>query len=155
GSGIVDHDRLGLKALQEMRGGDVGHVERRVLAKMDHVELRKINGAGVCEPVVIAGAVLDREAMALREQPAVDQRKISRRVIEHVMPAPLRLEQEREGRIAPDIDALDGVHLEGDLECHGAPYRRSRGSCAISLMSLRTPRDGCGSQSCSPSAPGT
>jgi hypothetical protein len=41
------------------------------------------------------------------------------------MAAPLRFEQEREGRIAPDIDALDRVHLEGNFESHGAPYRQS------------------------------
>jgi hypothetical protein len=35
------------------------------------------------------------------------------------MAALLRLEQEREGGIAPDIDALDGVHLKGDFEGHG------------------------------------
>jgi hypothetical protein len=44
---------------------------------------------------------------------------------ERLAPAPLRFEQEREGGIAPDIDALDRVHLEGDLEGHGAPYRQS------------------------------
>ena len=71
------------------------------------------------EPVMIAGPVLDGQAVALRHELPVAQREIGGRVIEHVVPAPLRFEQEREGGIAPDIDALDRVHLEGDLEGHG------------------------------------
>ena len=109
-----------MDALEEMRGGDVGHVEWRVLAEMHHVELGQILLALMRQPVMVAGLVLDREAMAERDQLAVAEREIVRRVIEHVVAAPLRLEQQGEGGIAPDIDALDRVHLEGDFEGHGA-----------------------------------
>jgi hypothetical protein len=37
------------------------------------------------------------------------------------MAALLRFEQKREGGIAPNIDALDGVHLKGDFKGHGGP----------------------------------
>ncbi|MEZ5875517.1 MAG: hypothetical protein R3D30_12060 [Hyphomicrobiales bacterium] len=37
------------------------------------------------------------------------------------MAAPLGLEQEREGGIAPDIDALDRVHLKATLRAMGLP----------------------------------
>ena len=67
---------------------------------------------------MVAGPVLDGEAVALRHELAVAERKVGGRVVEHVMAAPLRFEQERESRIAPDIDALDRVHLEGDFEGH-------------------------------------
>ena len=72
------------------------------------------------EPVMVAGLVLDGEAVAERDQLAVAEREIVRRVVGHVVTAPLRFEQEGEGGIAPDIDALDRVHLEGDFEGHGA-----------------------------------
>jgi hypothetical protein len=35
------------------------------------------------------------------------------------MPTVLLFEQKRKGGIAPDIDAFDRVHLEGDFEGHG------------------------------------
>ncbi len=35
--GIVDHQRLGVDALQQVRRCDVGHVERRVLAQQHDV----------------------------------------------------------------------------------------------------------------------
>ena len=38
---IVDHQRLRMDALEQMRGGDVGEVERRVLAQQHHVERRE------------------------------------------------------------------------------------------------------------------
>ena len=104
-----------------MRGGDVGHVEGRVLAEMHHVELRQILLARMRQPVMVAGTILDGEAMAERDELAVAKREIVRRVVEHVVAAPLRFEQKGEGGIAPDIDALDRVHLEGDFEGHGAP----------------------------------
>ena len=44
---IVDHQRLGMDALEQVRGGDVGHVERRVLAQQDHVQLAEIHGARI------------------------------------------------------------------------------------------------------------
>ena len=89
---------------------------------MHHVIFGEVDGARMREPVMVAGPIFDREAVALGDQFAVAERQIVGRVIEHVMPAPLRFEQQREGGIAPDIDALDGVHLEGDFEGHGALF---------------------------------
>ena len=86
-----------MDALQEMRGGDVGHVEGRVLAEMHHVEFRQVLFALMREPIVRAGLVLDREAVAERDELAVAEREVVRRVIEHVVAAPLRFEQESEG----------------------------------------------------------
>ena len=91
---------------------------------MHDVELCQVDAPWMREPVMIAGPVFDRETVAFGDQSAVPEREVGGRVIEHVVAAPLRLQQEREGGIAPNIDALDRVHLEGDLEGHGAPYRR-------------------------------
>ncbi len=86
-----------------------------------------------------AGLVLDGEAVALGDELAVAQREIVGRVIEHVMAAPLRFEQQREGGIAPDIDALDGVHLEGDFEGHGALLLHRKG---VGDIAREAPRRG-------------
>ena len=51
---------------------------------------------------------------------APDQRQVLRQVVEDVVPAPLGLEQQREGRVAANVDAVDRVHLAGDLQGHGA-----------------------------------
>jgi hypothetical protein len=42
------------------------------------------------------------------------------------MRAALRLQQQRESRIAADIDPLDRVHLYGDVQAHEA-IREARG----------------------------
>ena len=39
---VVHHQRLGMDALEEMRRGDVGHVEGRVLAQQHHVEAGQV-----------------------------------------------------------------------------------------------------------------
>jgi hypothetical protein len=36
------------------------------------------------------------------------------------MAAFLRFQEQRKGRIAADVDALDRVHLDGDIEFHAA-----------------------------------
>ena len=42
---VVDHQRLRMDALEQMRGGDVGEVERRVLPQQHHVELGELGAA--------------------------------------------------------------------------------------------------------------
>ena len=61
-----------------------------------------------------ADLVLDLERLAAREQPVAVQREVGRRVVEELVPAPLRLEQQRERGVAADVDPLDRVHLAGD-----------------------------------------
>ena len=39
---VVDDQRLGVDALEQMRRGDVGHVEGRVLAQQHHVEAGEV-----------------------------------------------------------------------------------------------------------------
>ena len=47
------------------------------------------------------------------------QREFVGRVIGQPMAALLRLQQQREGGIAADVDARDRVHLDGDVQFHG------------------------------------
>ncbi len=110
-----------MDALQEMRRRHVGHVERRILAQKHDIPVREVLDAGGGKPVVISGLVLDRQRMPAREQLPAVEGEVGRRVIEYLVPAPLRFEQDRERRIAADIDPLDRVHLAGDAEGHGGP----------------------------------
>ena len=45
-----------------------------------------------------------------------EEREVGRRVVEERVPAPLRLEQQRERGVAADVDAVDRVHLAGDAQ---------------------------------------
>ena len=67
---------------------------------------------------MVSPHVTYRECPAARGDCAVAKCEIARAVIEKRMPARLRFQREREGRIASDVDALDGIHLDGDGEWH-------------------------------------
>ena len=54
---IVDHQGLGMDALQDMGRGDIGHVEGRVLAHQHHIRRRQVIDKGLAQREMIA---LDR-----------------------------------------------------------------------------------------------
>ena len=70
----------------------------------------------VHEPPRIAGPVAHPKRPHRRKHLAVPKRHPVRRVIGDIMPPLLGFEQQREGRIAADIDPLDRVHLHRDFE---------------------------------------
>ena len=113
-----------MDALEQMRGGDVGEVERRVLAQQDHVELAQVGAPRLAEREVVADLVADLQRLHRREHPRVPQRQPVGRVVGDRMAALLRLQQQREGRIAADVDPLDRVHLHGDFQAHRPPLRK-------------------------------
>ena len=61
---IVHHEGLRVHALEQMRGGDVGEVERRVLAQQDHVELGQLDAARLTQGEMIAEPRRARSAAA-------------------------------------------------------------------------------------------
>ena len=67
---------------------------------------------------MIAHLVAHGERLHRRHQLFAAQRQLVRRVIGQPVAALLRLQQQREGRIAADVDARDGVHLDGDVQFH-------------------------------------
>ena len=67
---------------------------------------------------MVALLVAHLERLHRREHLAVRQRQPVGRVIGERMAAALRLQQQRERRIAADVDPLDRVHLHGDLQGH-------------------------------------
>ena len=97
---------------------DVGEVERRVLAQQHHVERGQIDVPRLAEREMVAGDVAHRERPHRGGHLAVAQRQPVGRVIGQRMAAALRFQQQRERRIAADVDPLDRVHLHGDVQAH-------------------------------------
>ena len=102
-----------------MRRGDVGEIERRVLSQQDDVETIERLALGLTEGEMIADLVAHGQRLHWRHQLLATQRELVRRVIGNRMAALLRLQQQRKGRIAADVDPRDGVHLDGDIQFHG------------------------------------
>ena len=80
-----------------------------------------------------------------REHLAVAQRHAVGRVIGQAMPARLRFQQQREGRIAADVDPRDRVHLHGDIElaversCGGRSGGRGKARWSSPRRAVRKP----------------
>ena len=72
---------------------------------------------------MIAGLVAHGQRLHRRHQFLAAQRELVRRVIGKRVAALLRFQQQREGRIAADVDARDGVHLDGDIQFHWRGFR--------------------------------
>src|SRR5262249_19872700 len=70
------------------------------------------------ERKMVARLVAHLERLQSRRDDPVAHREAIGRVIEERVPTPLRLKQQREGRVARDVDALDWVHLDRDLQGH-------------------------------------
>ncbi len=60
---IVDHQSLGVDALKHMRGGNIGHVERRVLAQQDDVEIGKRGPLGFAQGEMVAGLIAHGQSL--------------------------------------------------------------------------------------------
>ena len=110
---------LGCMPFEKMRRGDVGEIERRVLPQQDDIEGRQRLAPGLAEGEMVAGFVAHGQHLNRRDQLLAAQRQLVGRVIGQPVAALLRLQQQRKGRIAADVDARDGVHLDGDVEFHG------------------------------------
>src|SRR4051794_40476964 len=77
---------------------------------------------------------------ATRSDKAVSEREIARAVIEEHVTSCLRFERKRECRVARNINALDGVHLDGDGQRHTSSIAaESRG--AARCLCKRRPSD--------------
>ena len=74
---------------------------------------------GLAEGEMIADLVAHGQLLHRRDQLLAAQRELVRRVVGNAVAALLRLQQQRKGRIAADVDARDGVHLDGDIQFHG------------------------------------
>ena len=122
---VVDNQRARVDAVEDVGGGDVAHVEGRVLAQPDHVLARRGRWwpRAQREVVALPAAHLDRPAAG--GDPALVERQPVGGVVEQPVPARLRLLHDPEGGIGGDVDPLDRIHLDGDVQGHGrAPRAR-------------------------------
>ena len=85
---------------------------------------------------MVAFDVLDHSGSAMASTRRSAQPKPVGRVMQQAVAARLRLEQEREGRVARDADAGDRIHLHGDGQGHGRSCRAVRGRRGQSISSL-------------------
>ena len=76
---------------------------------------------------MIADLVAHGQQLHRRHQLLAAQRELVRRVIGKAVAALLRFQQQREGRIAADVDTRDGVHLDGDIQFHVGKVRSLEG----------------------------
>ncbi len=101
-----------MDALQEMRGGDVGHVEGWVLAEQHDIHGRKIDTLGRAEFEMIALHVAQQHRLDGGVEFAVAEAQPLGRIVKKLVATRLRLKAHGEGGIACDIDARDMVHLD-------------------------------------------
>ena len=103
-----------------MRRRDVAKVERRVLAHQDDVDvLSKIEDSWLSEAMMVANHALDGNRIAHRPQAAFGEAEILRSIRVELMSERLRLEHDRKGQMANDIDPLERVPCpHGDAKVH-------------------------------------
>ena len=86
-----------MNVIQNVGGGDIRHVEGRVLAEMDHIEFFQGEHLRRAQLEMRAVHVFHPKLVALRKDAAVAHEQLVRRVIEYAMPAILRFQHQREG----------------------------------------------------------
>src|SRR4029077_10198259 len=106
---IVDDQDLWRQMLEQMRRGYIGEIERRILTQEHDVERCEIRCSCAAQGDMIAYDIADLDRRRLRHDPALAQRKLVRSVVREPMAPRACLEQEREGRIARDVDPVDWV----------------------------------------------
>ncbi len=115
---IVDHQRPGMDALEQVGRRHIGEVERRILAQQHHVKFRELHAPRLTQREMVAGLVAHAQGFDMGEHAAVEQRQPVGRVICKLVTAFLRFQQQGEGRVAFNIDPLDRIHLHRDFEAH-------------------------------------
>ena len=122
-----------MDVFEQMGRGDVGHIERRVLAHQHDIHGGEIEPHRFAEFVVGAACAFDGDRADECKEPllppftltpdAFAQRQVADLVVPQRVAATLGLQHQRERRIGVDVDVFDRVHLDRDLQCarHGDP----------------------------------
>ena len=119
---VVHHQGLGMHRLQQIGRGHIGHVERRILAHQDHVDVR---GQVQLDLVAEGHMVPDHLAQGHRPRPTEQSPVLQRQGAEIIdpllVPPVLSRRHHQPGRVAVDVHRLERVHLDGDLQ-HRASF---------------------------------
>ena len=104
--------------IEQVRGRDVGEVERRVLAHQDHVQGGEVDGLWRAEADMVAALAADLERPRGGDDPALPVAQLARQVVVEPVAALLRLQRQGEAAVRVDVDGLERVHLDRDGERH-------------------------------------
>jgi len=137
--GIVHHQGLRMDVLEQVGGGDISHVEWRILAHQDHVHSRQVHDRRVAELEMPTPLALHPQRPDPGIEPAALENQVLRQVMEQTVSPLLRLEREREGTVGVDVDRLDRIHLDGDGKAHRG-YVPSHAGWATAVIARRTGR---------------
>ena len=115
---IVDDQCLGVNPVKDVGGGDIVHVEGRVLTQKNHVHLRQIEPLRLAQCEMIALDIAHFQRFRPGDDLAIDHGKLVRRVVPERMAPSLRFQRERKARVAGNRNGGDMVHLDRDFEGH-------------------------------------
>ena len=119
-----------------MAGGDVAHVEGRILAHQDDVDvLLEVQRDRLAEQARGFAYPLHAGRAGPGGHAAFGPSKVARAIDEQPIPARLRRLGERKARVTVDIDPLQRIHLNGYAQCHAVYRPRCYGRRAVSAAS--------------------
>ena len=117
--GRVVHDQgRRMDMLEKVGRRDVGHVEGRVLAQQDRVHFRQVGEPRFAQIGMAALLGPHGQALHWRAQHALAEAQRVRRVVMQRMAARLRLHGQHESAVRPDVDGVDGIHLDRHAQRH-------------------------------------
>ena len=106
---VIDHEGLAPDPLEQVRCGDIAEVERRVLAHQHDVDVAaEVEDREFPEREVIAGDRLDGDFAHAGVEPAFFIGQVFGEIVIELVAELLRLQHQREGRIAGDVDPSSG-----------------------------------------------
>ena len=103
---IVHHQGRWMHMLQYMGGGDIGHVEGRILAHQHDIDLGEIDGFGGTGREMVAFLPPEGDGPRPGRHLAVAQREITRMIMIELVAPPLGRQAHDKAGITIDIDAL-------------------------------------------------
>ena len=121
--GIVHHQSLWMHRLQQIGRGDIGHVEGRILAHQDDVDVfAEIQLHLLAEGDVVALRLAQGHRAGTAEQATILQRQGANIIDPLGVAAVLGRGHHQPGGVGLDVDRLNGVHLDRDSE-HGMSFQ--------------------------------
>ena len=101
-----------------MGGGDIGHVEGRVLTHQHDIDAAEVQDLPRAQREMIAVDPAHRQRTGMGDDRTVPETEIVRQIMEQRMTAPRGFQRQRKGAVAVDVDCIDRIHLDRDGKAH-------------------------------------